>query len=118
MDDEDEWDAELPSKTAIFSFTKDLLQQADRAVARDLGGSSSGTLGYNTARLAGDALLVAYLGGNYIPPLRLAVIRTLMVPGNQVCLSGRCERTGCRGNNIKMIKPQGVGGWVAGGRVE
>ncbi|GLC62910.1 hypothetical protein PLESTB_001958700 [Pleodorina starrii] len=100
VDGEEDMPAELPSKSTLLAFSTDLLQRAEERIQRDL--SIGDVVGYDTARLAGDALLVAFLSGLYIPPLRLGVIRTLTVPGEPCCLSRQCVRTGCRGNSLRL----------------
>ena len=55
-----------------------------------------------TARLLHDVCLTNTLFG-YLPPVRVACIRKLQMPGsNQGCLDPDCHTPGCQGNRLEL----------------
>ncbi|GFR53213.1 hypothetical protein Agub_g15966, partial [Astrephomene gubernaculifera] len=90
----------LPDKVLLLRFVMELRQKADDALSADM---VAGDISFETALLQRDALLAEFLCGLYVPPLRLACIATLKVPGRDVCTHACCSRANCRGNTLRAL---------------
>ncbi len=91
--------AGLPDRLQLLAFVVRLRRCADRSLEAELE-ASSGCISLATARLQLHALLSELLSGLYLPPVRMASLCTLMVPGELSCQQQGCGRRGCRGNNM------------------
>ena len=91
MEEEGEW---LPSPELVA-----LLDNLRVTVLQGVPQAAGELCNFSSARLLYDACLSSFMFG-YLPPLRLACLRTLQVPSVATCLDPECKDKACKGNRV------------------